>query len=109
MVFLSHRGDRSGSLLWRRHHRKTHLEDQLRQSTKMESVGQLAGGIAHDFNNILTAVLGYVEFLQNLPEIGEDGLTACREMEASVRRAADLTKQLLLYSKKRVATRMVLI
>jgi|GEM_PF-6953492 len=83
---------------------KIQLEEQLRQAQKMESVGQLAGGVAHDFNNILTAVLGYVEYLQDLPEIGHDGQTACQELKASVRRAADLTKQLLLYSKKSVAT-----
>jgi len=86
---------------------KIQLEEQLRQAQKMESVGQLAGGIAHDFNNILTAVFGYIEFLRDLPGLGADGQMACREMEASVRRAADLTKQLLLYSKKKVAAKAV--
>lgn len=82
-------------------HRK--LEEQLRQAQKMESIGALAGGIAHDFNNILSAVLGYGELVldsmdENAPQ--RDGMNAI--IEAGLR-AAHLTKDLLLFSRKQVS------
>lgn len=77
-------------------------EDQLRQSQKMDAIGQLAGGIAHDFNNVLTAVMGYTELLKK--HLGND-LEGLRQAEA-IHRAADqaavLTKQLLAFSRKQV-------
>jgi len=78
------------------------LEDQLRQSQKMEAVGRLAGGIAHDFNNLLTVILGYSQILQNrLP--AEDPLRKdVEEIKKSAQRAASLTKQLLAFSRKQV-------
>jgi len=72
------------------------------QSQKMEAVGQLAGGVAHDFNNMLTAILGYGELLQ-LELAEQDGLReSVDEIMKAGRRAADLTKRLLAFSRKQV-------
>ena len=78
------------------------LEDQLRQAQKMEAVGQLAGGIAHDFNNLLTAIIGHAQLaLQGTAENSSvhDDL---REVESAGERAAELTQQLLAFSRKQV-------
>ncbi len=75
------------------------LEAQLRQSQKMESLGRLAGGIAHDFNNYLTVVLGEVELLDPDYPVSEESATRIRE---AAERAADLTNQLLSFSRKQV-------
>ena len=76
-------------------------EEQLRQSQKMEAVGQLAGGIAHDFNNLLTAITGYCELL--LAD-GTDCNTGAREDIKEIKRAAEragsLTKQILAFSRR---------
>jgi PAS domain S-box-containing protein len=78
------------------------LEEQLQQSQKMEAVGQLSGGIAHDFNNILSGILGFAELMKaEIPETGSlrdytDEIISCSL------RAADLTKQLLAFSRKQV-------
>ncbi len=78
------------------------VEEQLRHAVKMEAVGQLAGGIAHDFNNLLTAMLGYCELaLDDLPP----GLPARADVERVRReadRAAALTRQLLMFSRRQV-------
>ncbi|MCP4376948.1 MAG: PAS domain S-box protein, partial [bacterium] len=77
-----------------------HLEEQLRQSQKMEAVGQLAGGIAHDFNNILTSILGNTELLKmDLPS-GCEQVEFVDEVIKSATRAAALTKQLLTFARK---------
>src|SRR4030066_1281540 len=78
------------------------LEQQLRQSQKMEAVGKLAGGIAHDFNNLLTVILGYSQIIHNrLPE-DDPLLKDIDEVRKSAIRAASLTKQLLAFSRKQV-------
>ena len=80
---------------------RTRLENQLRQSRKMEAVGQLAGGIAHDFNNILTAIIFQTEMLENEQRNYLDTPSSVlQELRSSVFRAADLTKQLLLFSRQ---------
>ncbi|MCF7940026.1 MAG: GAF domain-containing protein [Spirochaetia bacterium] len=78
------------------------LSAQLRQSQKMEAVGQLAGGIAHDFNNILQAIMGYTQLLMlDAPPAGEltEGLT---EIYACGERASALTRQLLTFSRRQI-------
>jgi len=73
-------------------------EDALRQSQKLESLGLLAGGIAHDFNNLLTVVLGNLNLAQmNLPDDAR-AQPYLANMEATVLRATELTKQMLAYS-----------
>ena len=81
---------------------RTQLEEQLRQSHKMESVGRLAGGVAHDFNNILTIVKGYVDLL--LPRFPQDDQTRrdIVEIQKATDQATALTRQLLAFSRKQV-------
>ena len=77
-------------------------ERQLRQAQKMEAVGQLAAGVAHDFNNILTVIHGHSSML--LMRLGEDGAHAksLNEIRQSAERAANLVRQLLMFSRKQI-------
>jgi len=84
------------------------LEEQLRQSQKMEAVGRLAGGIAHDFNNLLTVIRGYSQLsLGDLKE--SDSLWGnIQEIQKATERATDLTRQLLAFSRRQILDPKVL-
>ncbi len=78
------------------------LEKKFLQSQKMEVVGQLAGGIAHDFNNLLTGILGYGDLLRRQLAEGTTARRACEQIIEAARRGADLTRQLLAFSRRQV-------
>jgi len=84
------------------------LEDQLRQSQKVQAIGQLTAGLAHDFNNILTGIIGYSDLaLASL----DPRLTACHQVDQirqAAHRAAGLTRQLVAFSRKQVLQPQVL-
>lgn len=81
--------------------RGKHLEVQLRQAQKMESIGTLAGGIAHDFNNILFPILGYAEM--SMSSVPEDSVARknLEEILKAANRAANLVKQILAFSRQK--------
>jgi len=78
------------------------LEDQLRQSQKMEGIGRLAGGIAHDFNNLLTAIRGYATLALSTVGLDDEVRDDLEQIEQAADRAAGLTKQLLAFARKTV-------
>jgi signal transduction histidine kinase/ActR/RegA family two-component response regulator len=78
------------------------LEEQLRHSQKMEAVGRLAGGIAHDFNNLLTAIIGYTEIVLTSLDPKDDRRADAEEIGRAAMRAADLTRQMLAFSRRQV-------
>ena len=84
------------------------LQQQLQQVYKMDAIGRLAGGVAHDFNNLLQAILGFTEILlagvhEQDPQYGD-----LKQIERAAKRAADLTRQLLAFSRKQRVTPQVL-
>jgi two-component system cell cycle sensor histidine kinase/response regulator CckA len=84
------------------------IEDQLRQAQKMEIAGRLAGGIAHDFNNLLTVIGGRSHMLRARLARGSVEAKAVELIEETARRAAGLTAQLLIFSRKQVVAPRVL-
>jgi PAS domain S-box-containing protein len=78
------------------------LEDQLRQSQKMEAIGRLAGGIAHDLNNALTAIAGYAELALGEVPAGHPARADVEEIRKGAERAGSVTRQLLAFSRKQL-------
>ncbi|TAL07438.1 MAG: response regulator, partial [Verrucomicrobia bacterium] len=81
---------------------RLNLEAQLLQSQKMDSVGQLAAGVAHDFNNLLTIIQGHAGLLMARPNIPKEMYDSAQSVFAASERAASLTRQLLMFSRKSV-------
>ena len=81
-----------------------HIEEQLRQAQKLETVGQLAGGIAHDFNNVLCVINGRTSLLLEDPTVPPAARESLKEIYTAGARAATLTRQLLLFSRRQKIT-----
>jgi len=84
------------------------LEIQLRESQKMEAIGTLAGGVAHDFNNLLTAIIGHLELAMASADVGSPLMSDLEEIGKASERAANLTRQLLAYSRRQTMELKVL-
>ena len=87
---------------------RKHLTDQLRQSQKMQAIGELAGGVAHDFNNLLMVVKGHAQLLLDRMPKDPSLHHSVHQMEKAADRAASLTRQLLAFSRKQVLQPRVL-
>jgi PAS domain S-box-containing protein len=88
--------------------RERALQDQLQRARRLESVGQLAGGIAHDFNNILGVIMNYAEFVADELEPESQTHADVEEIRRAAERAAALTRQLLIFSRREVVKPEVL-
>ena len=84
------------------------MEEELRQSQKMEAIGQLAGGVAHDFNNILSSMQLQAELIGMLDDVPAEAREGLQQIRADVRRAADLTRRLLMFSRRQVMQTRIL-
>jgi two-component system, cell cycle sensor histidine kinase and response regulator CckA len=87
---------------------RRNLEEQLRQSQRLEAIGRLAGGVAHDFNNLLTAVLGNCDLAAMSLPPNHPAQQSLAEVQDAAERAAALTQQLLAFSRKQVLSPRVL-
>jgi len=89
-------------VVWRDISERKQLEDELRHAHKLEAIGKLAGGVAHDFNNLLVSILCNSDLLMRRLGGDEDSRLLAREIKLAGERAAELTQQLLAFSRKQV-------
>ncbi|MEO8503350.1 MAG: ATP-binding protein [Acidobacteriota bacterium] len=87
---------------------RDHLEQQLRRAQKMEAIGTLAGGIAHDFNNILTSILGFADLLSKRLVQEPEPLHDVEQITQAAKRASDLVRQILTFSRQQRQSRSVI-
>ncbi len=87
---------------------RAQLQSQLRESQKMEALGTLAGGVAHDFNNIVAAIIGNVELALDDVPADSPARTSLMEIRKASRRARDLVRQILAFSRRQVLERQVI-
>jgi signal transduction histidine kinase/CheY-like chemotaxis protein len=99
---------RMRSTLQKNESERLRLEEQLRQSQKMEALGQLAGGVAHDFNNLLTIIKGHSDLLRDWLKGSDASYKSCEQIHKAADRASTLTRQLLVFSRKQVLQPKVL-
>jgi PAS domain S-box-containing protein len=109
LTAVEEHGEQKLHVVWRDISERKRLEDQLRQSQKMEALGKLAGGVAHDFNNLLVPILGNSELI--LESIDEDAAIAeqVRQIQVAGERAAQLVRQLLTFSRKQETQAKVIV
>jgi signal transduction histidine kinase/CheY-like chemotaxis protein len=100
--------DRMRHTLQKNEFERLRLEEQLRQSQKMEALGQLAGGVSHDFNNLLTIIKGHSDLLRDWLKPSEPSYKSCEQIHKAADRASSLTRQLLVFSRKQVLQPKVL-
>ena len=100
--------DRMRTALQKNEAEKQYLEDQLRQSQKMEALGRLAGGVAHDFNNLLTVIKGHSEIIEERTKPGDPVLKSGQQIRKAADRAVALTRQMLAFSRKQALQPKVL-
>ena len=100
--------DRMRHTLQRNDSERQQLEEQLRQSQKMEALGRLAGGVAHDFNNLLTIIKGHSDLLLGWLSTSEASYKSCEQIDKAADRASSLTRQLLVFSRRQALKPKVL-
>ncbi len=100
--------NRMRQTLQRNEHERRELEEQLRQSQKMEALGRLAGGVAHDFNNLLTIIRGHSDLLLEWLKNSDAPYKSSEQIHKAADRATALTRQLLAFSRKQVLQPKVL-
>lgn len=100
--------DRMRHTLQRNETERQQLEEQLRQSQKMEALGRLAGGVAHDFNNLLTIIKGHSELLLERLDVSDLVYKSAEQIHKAADRASSLTRQLLVFSRRQVLQPKVL-
>ncbi len=99
---IEHQGQTIIQGIYRDMSERLRMESELRHAQKMQSVGQLAAGIAHDFNNLLTVIQGHSSLLLAQNNLDSNAMESANEIKDATCRATDLTRQLLVFSRKQM-------